>query len=95
MTDRPDSWTIDGLTYYESAVEEYAANSCYISAGLVVGHAVDSVYIRLEKNDNPDEEVFVILRPDELAALVSVAGRALQDHLLCVSAEATQQEPHD
>ena len=91
MKDRPVTWQIDGLTYYESAVEEYPLNRCYISAGLVEGHTADSVYIRLEKNDDPDNEVFVILRADELAALISVAGHALHDYLLSADCPGTAQ----
>lgn len=82
MTDRTKTWTIDRLTYHESAVLEYPPNKCYISAGLVQGHPADSVYLRLEKNNDPNNEVFVILRPDELAALFAVGSVALRECLL-------------
>ena len=82
MTDRTKDWTIDGLTYHESAVLEYPPNKCYISAGLVQGHVADSVYIRLEKNNDPAQEIFIVLRPDELAALLAVGSGALREHML-------------
>jgi len=87
----PLAWTADDLTYHESAVEEYPLNKCYISAGLVEGHVADSVYFRLEKNNDPAQEVFVVLRPDELAALLSVGAHALHDWLLSADCPAVEE----
>ena len=82
MSERTKTWTIDGLTYHESADLYYPANECHFSAGRVEGHAADSIYIRLEKDNDPAHEIFILLRPDELAALFAVGSWALRDHML-------------
>lgn len=68
--ERPETWKQDGLTYTEMIFQRYAGNEMFISAGFVEGHDVDKVYFRLEKNGNPDDEVFVILRLDEMVGLL-------------------------
>ena len=77
-----NSWTIDGLTYTEIAADEYNGNHCRISAGLVEGHDHDALYFRLEKEQDPDREVFILVRPDEMAALASVCSETLREWLL-------------
>lgn len=41
-----------------------------ISTGLLEGHPVDSVYLRLQRGE---EDLLLTLRPDEMAALAFVA----------------------
>lgn len=58
-------WTEDGLTFTELIRQAY--QNCVFSAGLVEGHPVDTLYLKLERNGQTD--TFLLLRPDEVAAL--------------------------
>jgi hypothetical protein len=75
-------WTVDDLTFTELSEEGYGGNKCRITAGLVDGHEFDSVYFRLEKEDDPAKEVFIVMRPDEMASLISVCGHTLREKIL-------------
>lgn len=56
----------DGLDFFEVAKQEYKDG--FVAAGFVFGHSEDSVYIQLSRPDC--EPTLVLLRPDELAALL-------------------------
>ena len=62
---QPTTWTEDALTFTELIRQAYS--NCVFSAGMVEGHAVDTLYLRLERNGTVD--TFLLLRPDEAAAL--------------------------
>lgn len=78
-------WEQDGLRFEEIAVEEYA--NCSFSAGKIAGH-VDTVYLAWERWAEPDEERpvpesgLILLRPDEMAALLGAGATALRFVLL-------------
>jgi len=59
------TWAEDGLTFAELIRQAY--QNCVFSAGLVEGHPVDTMYLKLERNGQTD--TFLLLRPDEAAAL--------------------------
>lgn len=61
----PLVWAEGGLTFTEVVRQAYT-NSAF-SAGMVDGHPVDTLYLKLERNGNTD--TFLLLRPDEAAAL--------------------------
>lgn len=44
-----------------------AYQNCVFSAGAVEGHPVDTLYLKLERDGHTD--TFLLLRPDEAAAL--------------------------
>lgn len=57
------TWTANGVTFRELIRQEYT--NCIFSAGQT-DHDIDGFYIRLEKGNR---ETFVMMRPDEVAAL--------------------------
>jgi hypothetical protein len=59
------TWSVDELTFTEVIRQEYT--NCVFSAGTVEGHAVDTLYLELERDG--DKGIFLLLRPDEAAAL--------------------------
>lgn len=66
-------WSLDGLTYTEACRQPYT--NCHFAAGFVDGHPVDTMYLEMERDGVTD--VFLLLRPDEVAALVWVLSGAL------------------
>lgn len=73
------SWHEDGLTFIEMNRQEYAGNNCVFSAGFVEGHAIDTMYLKWQKEG--DSGGMLLLTPDELQALAWVAGGALWSEL--------------
>lgn len=61
---------------YEMANQPYTNAS--FSAGLVVGAEPDTVYLRHDKGG--EEPLIVLLRPDEMQAIVWVCGGTLWSH---------------
>jgi hypothetical protein len=61
------------LVYTELINQEYA--NCVISAGLVEGHPVDTLYLKFDRNT--DEALTILLRPDEMAAIAWCASGSL------------------
>lgn len=59
------AWGEDGLTFVELIRQAY--QNCVFSAGTVEGHPVDTLYLKLERDGQVD--IFLLLRPDEAAAL--------------------------
>lgn len=59
------TWSEDDLTFVELIRQAY--RNCVISAGTVAGHPVDTLYLKLERGGQVD--TFLLLRPDEAAAL--------------------------
>lgn len=69
------------VTYHEAVAQEYA--NCKISTGLVTGHLVDTMYLRLERDtDGADGPLMLLLRPDEMAAIAYCATGVLWSHLM-------------
>lgn len=68
-------WEEDGLRFSEMCRQVYAGNNCVFSAGFVEGHAIDTVYLKWEKDGS--EANMLLLTPDELAAIVWVGNGAL------------------
>lgn len=58
-------WQEDKLTLTEVIRQEYS--NCVFSAGEVAGHPIDTVYLKLERDGRVD--TFLLLRPDEMAAI--------------------------
>jgi hypothetical protein len=71
-------WTQDGLAFTEIIRQEYGANGCVFSAGMVEGHPVDTLYLRWLKDG--DEGGMLLLRPDEMAAIGWLATGVLYSH---------------
>ena len=65
----------DTLEYIEVLRQEQSGNNCIFSAGFVDGHEVDTMYMRLEK-DNV-EPTIILLRPDEMASIAWLAAGVL------------------
>ena len=61
--------------YEEILRQEYAGNDCIFSGGFVVGHPVDTVYLKWEKNGV--EPYVILLRPDEMQAIAWIANGVL------------------
>lgn len=63
-----ENWTedIDGaaLEFTEMIRQEYT--NCCFSAGMVEGHPIDTLYLKLEK---AGKETLWLMRPDEFAAI--------------------------
>ena len=76
----PIEWDIDGLHYIEVIKQEYEDIS--ISSGFVEGHPIDTMYLRLERDHKPEDEIFVLLRPDEIAAIAWCANGVLWSELI-------------
>lgn len=55
-------WAEDGLLFTEVARQDY--DNCYIAAGFVEGHLVDTMFIEFSKSN-----ATYLMRPDEMAAL--------------------------
>src|SRR5690349_14369655 len=63
------------IEYEEVLRQEYSENKCIFSAGFVTGHAVDTMYIRLEREG--EEPVVILFRPDEMASIAWLASGVL------------------
>jgi hypothetical protein len=74
---RDKEWTEDGLSFEEVIVQEY--QNCSFSAGFVEGapHG-DNLYLKLERDCKVD--TFLLLRPDEAAALAWCLAGVLYSH---------------
>ena len=74
---RSKEWTEDGLAYSEVVAQEY--NNCSFSSGFVDGapHG-DIIYLKLERCGKVD--TFLLLRPDEVAALAWCLTGVLYSH---------------
>lgn len=71
----PDIKENIGLEYLEVLRQEYSGNKCIFSAGFVTGHESDTMYIRLEKEDN--NPTIILLRRDEMACMAWLASGIL------------------
>ena len=67
------------LEYTEICKQEYGDNNCCFSSGFVVGHKIDTMYLRMVKDGFPKE--IILLRPDEMAAIAWVANGVLWSSL--------------
>ena len=65
------------LAYIEIVKQPY--DDCEFSAGLVEGHRVDTCYLRLFREG---DEVIILLRPDEMAAIAYLCSAVLWSKLL-------------
>jgi hypothetical protein len=70
---------MEDLVYEEICAQPYTGNNCKISTGFVKGHPIDTMYLRLEKDDL--EPTVLLLRPDEVAAIAWCATGALWSKL--------------
>ena len=68
------------IIYQEISRQEYTGNSCVFSAGFAEGHAIDTMYLRLERPDA--EEVTLLLRPDEMAIISTLLTGVLWSWLV-------------
>lgn len=68
----------DDLIYDEMISQPYA--NCKFSAGFVTGHPIDTLYLKIERDN--DDEFIIVLRPDEMAAIAYCASGILWSHLL-------------
>lgn len=68
----------DNLVLTELIKQPYL--NCTFSAGLVAGHEVDTVYLKLERTN--EEPTVILLRPDEMAALLWCGSGVLWSVLL-------------
>lgn len=66
-------WTDDNLKFTEVICQEYS--NCKFSAGFVEGHPIDTIYIQAEKNGVLTTQL--LLRPDEVAAIIWIASGVL------------------
>src|SRR5512146_473665 len=66
------------LEYEEVVSQPYL--DCSFSAGIVLGHPIDTLYIKLERP--PEKPTIILLRPDEAAAIVHCLGGALWSRAL-------------
>jgi len=73
-------YTDGQYTYEELIKQKYAGNNCKFSAGHVRGHAVDTIYLRMEK-DGVEPSVF-LLRPDEAISLAWLLTGAVWSELM-------------
>lgn len=84
-----ETWTVtaDGgeLTYTELIRQEYS--NMHFSAGTVEGHPVDTLYLRIEREG--DHVLFVLLRPDEAAAIAWCMSGVVWSDLLAKLPEET------
>ena len=57
--------------------QEYS--NCYIESGSVTGHPTDTMYLRVG-GDNIEEDMTLLLRPDEADAIIWVLSGVLWSH---------------
>ena len=73
MTSIPATRIEDCYEYEELCKQEYT--NCKFSAGFVYGHPIDTLYLKIERDDNVD--ALILLRPDEATAIAWVLTGAL------------------
>lgn len=61
--------------FEEIIKQKYYGNNCIFSAGFVTDAGVDTMYIRMEKDDV--EPTVILLRPDEMACIAWLASGVL------------------
>jgi hypothetical protein len=66
-------WSVDELTYTEVARQTYP--NCHIATGFVEGHEHDTIYLEITGPEKHD--VFLLMTPDEAAAIAWVLSGAL------------------
>ena len=71
-------WQEGDLHFTEVIRQEYS--NCKFSAGMVEGHPVDTMYLRLKRDGKIDTDL--LLRPDEAAALAWCLNGALWTKLI-------------
>ena len=74
--DNENTWQEDDLLFTEVIRQEY--ENCVFSAGSVDGHPIDTMYLKLERNGEID--TFLLLRPDEMAAIGWLSSGMLWSH---------------
>lgn len=84
----------DGLEFYEVGKQEYGDG--YVAAGFVSGHPEDTVYLILSRQrESGLENTLVLLRPDELMALITCASGTLWSVLLTDHLQAAGLIPNE
>lgn len=75
----------------EICKQEYTGNNCKISSGFAKGAGVDTVYLKLEKDGS--DPTTLLLRPDELQAIVFVcSGTLWSNELIRLQSSNNTQE---
>lgn len=64
---------MSAITLTEMCRQDYL--NCSFTAGFVEGDEVDTMYLKLDRP--PEEPTLILLRPDELAALLWVGNGAM------------------
>ena len=73
---------------WQACHQEY--QDCLWSAGLVEGIEPDTFYLRLERtDDNEEDPLTLLLRPDELMVIIRLAAGALWSEEMLRMDEAT------
>ena len=74
------SITINGRKgkFWRAAVQPY--QNCEISAGLVDGLSPDTIYLRFDRDN--DKPTTLVLRPDEVMAIINVLSGALWSQII-------------
>jgi hypothetical protein len=65
------------VTLHEACAQPY--QNCVFSAGLASGHPVDTMYLQLKRDGEP-EPLTLLLRPDEAMAIYWALSGALWTH---------------
>ena len=68
----------ENLEYEEIICQEYEGNKAILSAGFVHGHPIDTMYLRLHREN--EDATIIILRLDEMAAIAWLASGVLFSH---------------
>lgn len=66
------------MELHEVIRQEYDKNSCVLSAGIVEGHPIDTLFLRLARDG--EEPTNILLRPDEAQAIIWLLSGALWSH---------------
>ena len=72
------TWEDCNFGFNEIAAQPYT--DAKFSAGFVSGHPVDTMYLRFERDGQ--EPTTVLLRPDEMAAVMHVTAGVLWSHCI-------------
>jgi hypothetical protein len=89
QSDTERVWSEGALTFCELIRQAYS--NCVFSAGTVTGDPVDTLYLKLERDGVVD--TFLLLRPDEAAALAwCLTGALWSDALAKLSQESAEGE---
>ncbi len=73
---QPAEQSAQAYTFEETVSQPYL--DCKFSAGLLSGHPVDTLYLRLEREG--EGALSILLRPDEAAALAYCLSGVLWSH---------------